>query len=461
MGIRGLNSLIEKYNTTDNEKIKSKFSTTLSFIKNKTVCIDISPFIHCSTIRDKKGYLSGILNLINKLRIYNIKPLVVFDGKPPIEKKKVTEQRTKQRKKFRKISQSIEEKQINNTKILNKLHKLKYISSESKQESDDDLDSGIESLESSLSEQQSEDSDFQYNICSIYMTKNNIDDITEYLSLNHVNIYNNFKKFVEIFNNEIELFEDIELNLTKLNDIKYINQLISKFTILDKDLADKQKKAQNKSSSMSSNMIKDIKVLLDMLKIPYIHPEIEADIICSYLVKSKQIDYCISNDMDMLAYGCSKVIRNLNFKDDKIDIYSLNNILFNFKMSHDKLIELCILLGCEYTSRIIGINNELAFTLIQKYNNIDNIITNIDEINENYKRLCIPINFNHQKAKKLFTITQDFRFNRSEFDSMINYFKKLNKDKSTINTIRQYCIDKMPNIKKYMINKQLYNIICV
>jgi 5'-3' exonuclease len=459
MGIRGLNSLIEKYNTTDNEKIKSIFTTSLSFIKGKTVCIDISPFIHCSTIRDKKGYLSGILNLINKLRIYNIKPLIVFDGKPPIEKKKVTEQRTKQRQKFRKISQSIEEKQINNSKILNKLHKFKYTSNDL--DSENELDSGVESLEASLSELKIEELNIQYNISSIYLTRENINDINKYLSLNHDNIYKDFIKFYKIFYNEIELFKDIELNLTKLNDLDYINQLICQFSKLDKDLADKQKKAQNKSSSMTSNMIKDIKVFLDMLKIPYIHPEIEADIICAYLVKSKQIDYCISNDMDMLAYGCPKVIRNLNFKNDKIDIYSLNNILFNFKMSHDKLIELCILLGCEYTSRIIGINNELAFTLIQKYDTIDNILTNIDEINENYKRLCIPINFNHQKAKKLFTIDQDFRFNKSEFDTMIRYFKNLNKDKSTINTIRQYCIDKMPNIKKYMINKQLYNIICV
>lgn len=471
MGIRGLNTIIEKYNTTDNCRIKSIYKTNLSFVKGKKVCIDISQFIHCCTVKDKRAYLSGILNLINKLRKYKIQPLVIFDGKPPKEKQKTNEQRNKQRKKFRELSEELEIKQDYNSKIISMFKTRKndiknnpilldsvILSESSSDVSDDILDSGLESLESSL---ELTDDDFDDGILNI--NEHNIDNILESFKSISDNYNIDFIiNFLKLIKPNISHYKFITLDLNNLNSESYIDNLIKKYNVVNTDLEIKKNKAKNKSSSMSSYMIKDIKKFLDLLKIPYIHPEIEADLLCAYLVKQKIVDYCISNDMDMIAYGCPNIIRNLNFKNDDIDIYSLNNILYNLKMNYEKLVEFCILLGCEYTSRIIGINNELAFKLIHEYNSIDNIILHIDDISDKYKKLYIPQNFNFINSKNLFMKQIEYNFDKHCFDTMNKQLKTIsnpiNKDK--YNEIKNYCIDKMPNITKYLITKQLKTIIC-
>jgi flap endonuclease-1 len=103
--------------------------------------------------------------------------------------------------------------------------------------------------------------------------------------------------------------------------------------------------------------------------------------------------------MDILTFGTNKLIRKLSGKDNVIE-YDLSTILKELKLNQDEFIDLCILLGCDYTDTIDGIGPKKAYDLIKKYRTIDNIIMQDSNfINEKYK---LPENFNYHAAKNYF-----------------------------------------------------------
>lgn len=49
-------------------------------------------------------------------------------------------------------------------------------------------------------------------------------------------------------------------------------------------------------------------------------------------------------------------------------------------LTHAQFIDLCILMGCDYTSNIRGIGPKSALTLIKKYGDIEHVLENISKV---------------------------------------------------------------------------------
>lgn len=93
MGIKGLKSFLQ-----DNNDLKCIDNTSLIKFKNKVLAIDLSILLHRSLYNDS-NYISYFINFTLKLNKYHIKPIFVFDGKPPKEKNGVIELRKKNKDK--------------------------------------------------------------------------------------------------------------------------------------------------------------------------------------------------------------------------------------------------------------------------------------------------------------------------------------------------------------------------
>ena len=110
MGIRLLNTFLNAQNVRGIKK-KEHFS----FLKRKSVCIDISIYLYkfkqlaavANNIDIKTGelledphtvLLTNMNNMVNVLRKYQCEPIVIFDGKPPKEKDETIEERQQTRK---------------------------------------------------------------------------------------------------------------------------------------------------------------------------------------------------------------------------------------------------------------------------------------------------------------------------------------------------------------------------
>jgi len=86
MGIKYLNNYLLRH-----VSIQSIYKLNVSECKNKTIVIDTSIYIYEYVKNNELEY--SFIKMINMFKDYNIKPIFVFDGKPPKEKYDLLNQR--------------------------------------------------------------------------------------------------------------------------------------------------------------------------------------------------------------------------------------------------------------------------------------------------------------------------------------------------------------------------------
>jgi flap endonuclease-1 len=147
------------------------------------------------------------------------------------------------------------------------------------------------------------------------------------------------------------------------------------------DIKQKIQKLEKKSTSINRSHIKLFKKTLTMLGVAYIQCKGEADPVCAALVKQGITKFCLSNDNDMLAHGCCLTCKNFKFINNHVTVYHLDHILKRFNINYDQFVDMCIMLGTDYNKPIFGITPAIALECIQKYNKIEIVLENMDEIN--------------------------------------------------------------------------------
>ena len=150
---------------------------------------------------------------------------------------------------------------------------------------------------------------------------------------------------------------------------------------LENAVTEKEKiKYFKRSVSISKEQMEQCRELLDLMGIPYVQAPEEADSQCAYLNKKGLVDAVLTEDMDILTFGAPKIVRNLSsFHKNPIEI-ELNNILTSLNLNHDEFIELCILLGCDYSGHISSIN---CSDIYDFYDKNRDFIETIKEIRSN------------------------------------------------------------------------------
>jgi flap endonuclease-1 len=249
------------------------------------------------------------------------------------------------------------------------------------------------------------------------------------------------RDFMNIKKNLIENcmnFDKSDFNIFKNHVVEYINNTNSDFLLEETDIKDLYEKDNDLLLKDSEKLTKKIiyvtsyhidssKKLFDLFGIRYIHAPCEAESLLAMLCKKNIIDGCISEDTDILPNGGHLFLRNFNADKNTIEEYCLHGILDNLKLTNDKFIDLCILCGCDYTTKINGLGPITAYKIICKYDNIENFI-------ENNKKFIIPENFNYVKARLLFKnpieddifngIDKNTRIIKPKMDDLKNFLNK-------------------------------------
>ncbi|XP_068094279.1 flap endonuclease 1-like isoform X2 [Hyperolius riggenbachi] len=142
---------------------------------------------------------------------------------------------------------------------------------------------------------------------------------------------------------------------------------------------------------------RDLKKLLSLLGVPFIQAPSEAEATCAALVKSGHAWGAVTEDMDALPFGCTRLIRNLKAdKNKEIREYNLPQILEILKLSQQQFVDLCILLGCDYTSKVRNVGVKKAVQMMQKHKSIEKVLAAITQ------KEWIPPDFEYQEARRLF-----------------------------------------------------------
>lgn len=161
-----------------------------------------------------------------------------------------------------------------------------------------------------------------------------------------------------------------------------------------------QTKPIDRSSTMeAANIAK-------LMGISVIHASGEAEALCCYLACLGYVDAVLTEDTDVLAYGTPLMVAFKNFKlrDEKVYGIHTPSLLESLGMNQLEFTDLCILLSCDYNSRIkaklptskkcVNIGAVGAYTLISTYGTIENFLHLIFD----------PTPLKYRRCRELFSI---------------------------------------------------------
>ena len=144
-----------------------------------------------------------------------------------------------------------------------------------------------------------------------------------------------------------------------------------------------------------------IRDLLDVLKIPHILAVGEAEAMGSYLCREGKLDAVMTDDTDVLAYGCPVFLHKLDLHEHRCMRLVSDRVLEALEMTSEVFLDFCILCGTDYNLNLTGIGHERAFKLLKKHGNIDDILsqnTSVQAIRENME----PGTFSYPRVREMF-----------------------------------------------------------
>jgi flap endonuclease-1 len=210
------------------------------------------------------------------------------------------------------------------------------------------------------------------------------------------------------------------------------------------------KKVQKKIIYVTGDDIDKAKKLFEHFGIPYIDADGEAETYCAVLTKNGFTSGCITEDTDYLACGGNNFIRSFNSSTNNIVLYKIKEVLSDLELSYDQFIDMCILCGCDYTNKIVGIGAIKAYKFIKNFGTIEGVIESIKD-KDSYK---VPEDFDYITARRLlkcentFDLSgvkkEEFKVKMTDEQMLINYIKF-----SSPTLKKKYYVEITKCLKKY------------
>ena len=247
------------------------------------------------------------------------------------------------------------------------------------------------------------------------------------------------------------------------SDIKLLSEQDSDDSIEKDTIVQKQKaltieleKTKRKSVVVTSSDTNKLKYFLEIMNIPYIRRDSEADLVCSKLAQLGFVDFVISEDMDHLTSGTTMLLRDFNNRNNAVTIYNSKVAKNEIELDNDKWIELCIMFGCDYVPRIRGLGYKTSYKYIKLNKTLP--FTEIVGLIRQKPKYTISDDYLDKvlRAKLIFINDVDFNLgeylfkcNKDLYDNQIEvvktYLKKYTrfsdqKIKNRIKNIYGYCI---------------------
>jgi len=227
--------------------------------------------------------------------------------------------------------------------------------------------------------------------------------------------------------------------------------------------------------------------ILNIYNIEYYVAPYEADAQLAYLSYINYVDFIITEDSDLIAYGCKCVLFKLGFlKNQPPDvgeeilyenIKECKELKFN-NFSQDKFLNFCILMGCDYI-KIQRVGPKLSNEAVNKYDDYNKFLGyifnknctkgSISETIKQYEKAFLTFRYQvvycpREKKMRYFHDINEKRYYflekyRNDLNFLGNTELNVNIDeyiKGYINPITKKKIDE--NCDKYYVDKSVYDI---
>lgn len=159
---------------------------------------------------------------------------------------------------------------------------------------------------------------------------------------------------------------------TKIEMLKKMEELKKKK--IDHTIREQIKYYEKQSMFITKEDITSVRLLLDLYGMTWVRSPEEADSYISYLAIYNYVDYVISDDTDMFAYGCMHVLRQFDLENQTMYYYNTQDILNTLSLTIDEFKYLCANSKNDYIyHRYIPYFSD-NYNLYQSKNYIDNTI---------------------------------------------------------------------------------------
>ncbi|KAH7690050.1 XPG/Rad2 endonuclease protein [Dioscorea alata] len=139
-------------------------------------------------------------------------------------------------------------------------------------------------------------------------------------------------------------------------------------------------------------------------KVDYIVAPYEADAQMTFLSINKLVDAIITEDSDLIPFGCHRIIFKMEKSGQGVEFKSSmlreNKDLDLTSFTKTMLLEMCIFSGCNYLQSIPGIGLKWAHALVQKFKIIKHLRCNFVAVPPNYEEAFKKViwTFQHQRV---------------------------------------------------------------
>ena len=136
--------------------------------------------------------------------------------------------------------------------------------------------------------------------------------------------------------------EAAEQHATLMDDIE------TKNIVMNDTLRSVIERLERTKTRLNMKLIGQAKHLLKSCGIPYIDAVNEADELCAFLVNSGVAWACVSEDMDLFAHGCARIIRYFSAYQQNCVVYEMSGILSKLKMNLADFRAMCVVCSNDY-----------------------------------------------------------------------------------------------------------------
>ncbi|KAM1959243.1 hypothetical protein FF1_004753 [Malus domestica] len=206
-----------------------------------------------------------------------------------------------------------------------------------------------------------------------------------------------------------------------------------------------------KAVDISPSIARELIQVLKQENVCYVVAPYEADAQMTFLAVSKQVEAVITEDSDLIPFGCPRII----FKMDKFG----QGVEFQYSMLHrnkdlsfsgftkQMLLEMCILSGCDYLQSLPGMGLKRAHALIKKFTSYDKVIKHLK-----YSTASVPPLYEESFKKAILTFQHQRHIAKGIAEGDIDPFTKMPFQEMNVSADRTY---QPKNVNLGRINKRL------
>uniref|UniRef100_A0A6N2KFC9 Exonuclease 1 n=1 Tax=Salix viminalis TaxID=40686 RepID=A0A6N2KFC9_SALVM len=157
-----------------------------------------------------------------------------------------------------------------------------------------------------------------------------------------------------------------------------------------------------KAVDISPSIAHELIQVLRKENVLYVVAPYEADAQMTFLSVSKQVDAVITEDSDLIPFGCHRIIFKMDKYGQGVEFQNSrlqqNKDISFVGFTNEMLLEMCIFSGCDYQQSLPGMGLKRAHALITKFKSYDKVIKHL-----RYSTMSVPPLYEESFKKAILT----------------------------------------------------------